>query len=281
MDYSINDSPANIVMEDIATSLIILPKYLYDTLLKENNSGDLIAVYSFYYYTAKWQQTNQIKATNGYCQTGLNFGEHRFLRAKKKLIILKLIEQVKIHKGGWYIKLNFIYKQDTTKQEPGKQGSYKNPEKQGLGKPVPNALSSNNKNALSSNKNTSPLKRTKLKRTKKAVPKFYKEFPFFKKEFTKIWFEEFIILKKKKKGSITERALKSQLKKIDKFSDGNYKTALQILEKSTNAGWTDFYKLNDNSKSFNNKSSVTIGSRRFASPNDEVETYKRGTPVYD
>ncbi len=75
---------------------------------------------------------------------------------------------------------------------------------------------------------------------------------FFKEEFKKIWFEEFLPLKKKKKASVTDRALKSQLKKINKFSAGNYKIALEILEKSVNSGWADFYELNSTKKETTN-----------------------------
>lgn len=75
---------------------------------------------------------------------------------------------------------------------------------------------------------------------------FYFEYPFFKDEFAKIWFNEFIPLKKKKKASITDRALKSQLKKIAGISNSNFNIALEILEKSVNSGWTDFYELKTN-----------------------------------
>lgn len=77
----------------------------------------------------------------------------------------------------------------------------------------------------------------------KKTPVFYSEFLFFKDEFKEIWFDEFIPIKKKKKAATTERALISQLKRIGKLSGNNYNTALTILEKTVNSGWTDFYPI--------------------------------------
>lgn len=96
-------------------------------------------------------------------------------------------------------------------------------------------------------------KRTKFSPTKKESnpsPKsnniifdFYSDYSFFKKEFSKIWFDEFLPLKLKKKASISERALKSQLSRINEYSGGDYEKAKQILEKSVNSGWADIYPL--------------------------------------
>ena len=74
----------------------------------------------------------------------------------------------------------------------------------------------------------------------------YSEFQFFKDEFKEIWINEFLPIKKKKKASTSDRALTSQLNKIKKLSNDKYMTALQILEKTVNAGYTDFYELKTN-----------------------------------
>ena len=73
-------------------------------------------------------------------------------------------------------------------------------------------------------------------------------FDFFKNEFKEIWIKEFIPLKKKKRGAITERALTQQLNKIKTLSGGDYYSAKQILENTVNSGWTDFYELKTNGK---------------------------------
>lgn len=100
--------------------LIILTKHTIDIFLREDNSADLIGLYVFYYYTAKWQRTNQPKCTDEYVMNGLSWGDIRFKRAKDKLVKLGLITQVHQRAEGriigWYIKLNFIFKDETVKK---------------------------------------------------------------------------------------------------------------------------------------------------------------------
>lgn len=100
-----------------------------------------------------------------------------------------------------------------------------------------------------SNSNSNIEDEIKDEDVKEKINDIYLEFDFLKDEFKEIWFNEFIPLKKKKKASVTDRALKSQLNKIQKLSNGIYNIALEILEKSVNSGWTDFYELK---KDFNN-----------------------------
>ena len=72
------------------------------------------------------------------------------------------------------------------------------------------------------------------------IENFRNEFDFFDNEF-ETYFKEFIELKKRKKASVKELILKNQLKKIEKLTAGDKKKALEILAKSVNSGWTDFY----------------------------------------
>lgn len=161
IQYSQNEEP------------IVLSKHLLDTLLKEENPTDLISLYCFYYYTAKWQQTNRPKATDQYCMNGLKIGWDRFSRAKKQLIQLKLIEIIKIQNNknqvsGWFIQVNFIWKKETINQNPENQvlvkvnksnNSNNFPE---LGNPSINALSSNIYSLTSfSNKKSTTSERNK------------------------------------------------------------------------------------------------------------------------
>lgn len=47
----------------IENNLVTLSKRTFDIFLKQENAADLIALYTFYYYTAKWQDSNQPKVT--------------------------------------------------------------------------------------------------------------------------------------------------------------------------------------------------------------------------
>ena len=103
---------------DIKDEPIVFSKILIDVLLKEDKPSDIISLYIFYYYTAKWQKTNQPKATSNYCMNGLKIGYSRFKKAQQKLIDLKLISKIQSRneKGqiiAWYIKVNFIWKRTT------------------------------------------------------------------------------------------------------------------------------------------------------------------------
>ena len=104
--YAVNEEP------------IVLSKPLMDKLLSQPRPADLIALYCFYYYTAKWQETNQPKATISYTANGLHWGEDRVRKIKKELISLGLIEGITTRGEGnrvtgHFIKVNFIWKNST------------------------------------------------------------------------------------------------------------------------------------------------------------------------
>lgn len=123
---------------DVANEPIVLSKAVGDLFLRQDNPGDLIALYWFYYYTAKWQGTNQPKASTLYAAKGLNWSEHRIRRVKQQLIQMKLIEDVVTRDEGQkvtghYIYVRFIWS-ETTLTEIQRVENRKG-----------NALSSNNK----------------------------------------------------------------------------------------------------------------------------------------
>lgn len=151
---------------------IVLSKAVLNLFLKNENEkpGDLISLYAFYYYTAKWQKTNQPYATIGYVSKGLKIGEHKVRRIKKELIKLGLIEDLQTTDAsgkitGHYVLVKFIWRAETVKQlnhpsENNKGGEKTTlPENHSVGNGKGNALSFNNKNALSfNNKNITKKK---------------------------------------------------------------------------------------------------------------------------
>jgi hypothetical protein len=136
----------------IENNIVILSKQTLDEFLKEDAPGDLIALYCFYYYTAKWQETNQPKASVQYVASGLHWGKDKVIKTKKRLEEIGLISDVRVvdettkQVKAWYVKLNYIWKTDT--QIPQSQRVAK-PES---GFQEANALNANNINALSANK---------------------------------------------------------------------------------------------------------------------------------
>ena len=98
-------------MQDfIEDSLVIMTKSTIDAFLNTDCYAELIGLYSFYYYTAKWQKTNQPKCTT---DKGIGWNVAKVRKYKQKLIDLGLIEDgvAKDDKGkgtGHYIKLKYV-----------------------------------------------------------------------------------------------------------------------------------------------------------------------------
>ena len=103
----------------IENSLIILTKQTLDIFLRQENPSELIALYTFYYYTAKWQQTNRPKCTTGYVAKALHWGIKKTQKIKKQLLEFGLVEDAKAVDPltkrvlGHYIKINYIFKKET------------------------------------------------------------------------------------------------------------------------------------------------------------------------
>lgn len=96
----------------IEDHLIGITKPSIDRMLRMDNAGDCIALYTFYCYTRKWQKNTIPRATSEYAMEGLKWGRERFSKAKGNLLQLGLIEDVQRtgENGrvlGWYIGVKF------------------------------------------------------------------------------------------------------------------------------------------------------------------------------
>ena len=174
----------------IENELIIFTKQTYDAFLKSDNPAELIALYSFYYYTAKWQKTNQPKCTTGYAANGLKWSESKIRKFKKELIDLGLIEDVAVRDehnkiAGHYIKLNYILKQSTLEEshtiENPQCGNSDSVEEMGT-----NALSANNINALSANNINDDTEKSKKVSLSKQIDEVIEAYKAICKSYTKI-----------------------------------------------------------------------------------------------
>ena len=96
----------------------------------------------------------------------------------------------------------------------------------------------------------------------------YLPFPFFRNDFKDIWLNEFLPLKKKKKASLSDRAITNSLNKILELSGGNYDTALKILERSVDNGWVSFWALK------NDDGDISKPQQRIESHNAAKEILK-------
>lgn len=101
-----------IELKDIANELLIINKVTIERILKFENPADCLALYVFYYSTAKWQKTNIVKATDKYVQEKLGWGLIRVRKTKEILTQNGLIEIVQRRTQGkiqgWYIKVAYM-----------------------------------------------------------------------------------------------------------------------------------------------------------------------------
>ena len=102
-------------LNDIANDLLILNKMTIDTLFRLDNCADCIALYIFYYKTAKWQKTNTIKANDLYVKKSLKWGAEKIKRTKailKENGLINIIQRRKEGKiEGWYIEVSYLVTQ--------------------------------------------------------------------------------------------------------------------------------------------------------------------------
>lgn len=105
----------NLKLNDIADDLLILNKMTIDTLFRLDNCADCIALYIFYYKTAKWQKTNTIKANDLYVKKSLKWGAEKIKRTKailKENGLINIIQRRKEGKiEGWYIEVSYLVTQ--------------------------------------------------------------------------------------------------------------------------------------------------------------------------
>jgi hypothetical protein len=93
---------------------VLLPKGIIDRLLKHERAADLIALYTFYSYTADWQGTNQPKANNKFVGKGLKWGRDKVPLVKSILVGMGLVEDVELRNPqskkieGHFIKIKFF-----------------------------------------------------------------------------------------------------------------------------------------------------------------------------
>lgn len=100
-----------------------LTKATIDRILKQENAADLLALYTFLSYTARWQETTQPKATVGYIGKALSWSERTVQRRKGQLREIGLIEDVAVsdREGkvtGWFVKVKYLVKVENHGDSP-------------------------------------------------------------------------------------------------------------------------------------------------------------------
>jgi len=256
------------MLNGIENELIIITKQTFDAFLRSEFPADLIALYNFYYYTAKWQETNQPKCTTGYTAEGLKWSEAKVRRAKKELMRLGLVEDVQQKVNGkvtgCFIKLNYILKQETINHpydfsQCGNESNHPYDFSQcGIVHRVENlqtnALSSNNINALSSNNINAlnPNKKTKKKDLDSLIDAYTEN------DSLKSAIHDFIEFRKQIKAPLTDKALTLSFNKLDKLANTNDELKISIINQSIERGWRGLFEVKETVKPASSASDYDI-----------------------
>lgn len=242
----------DIKLNDIADDLLILNKITVDRLFQLENCADCIALYVFYYKTAKWQKTNTVKANDQYVKKSLKWGISKIQKTKQTLKEHGLIDIVQRRKDGkiegWFIKVSYLVNERKADEIKIKVQNINNTQNE----QVENCTSgSEETNALKEKikcleKEIEVLKDNKKERKPKKQTKSYDEqiTEYTVNEELQNALKAFVQMRSFIKKPMTEYALKIMLKKLDELGN-NDTTKIAILNQSITHNWQGIFPLKD------------------------------------
>lgn len=240
----------DIELNDIADDLLILNKITVDRLFQLENCADCIALYVFYYKTAKWQKTNTVKANDQYVKKSLKWGISKIQKTKQTLKEHGLIDIVQRRKDGkiegWFIKVSYLVNERKADEIKIKVQNINNTQIE----QVENCTSgSEETNALKEKikcleKELEMLKDNKKERKKKKQAQSYDEqiAEYTQNEELQNALKAFIQMRSFIKKPMTEYALKLMLKKLDELGN-NDTTKIAIINQSITHNWQGIFPL--------------------------------------
>lgn len=242
----------DIELNDIADDLLILNKITIDRLFQLENCADCIALYVFYYKTAKWQKTNTVKANDQYVKKSLKWGISKIQKTKQTLKEHGLIDIVQRRKDGkiegWFIKVSYLVNERKADEIKIKVQNINNTQNQH----VENSTCGNeDTNALKEKikcleKEIELLKDNKKERKPKKQTKSYDEQieEYTQNKELQDALRAFIQMRSFIKKPMTEYALKLMLNKLDELGN-NDTTKIAILNQSITHNWQGIFPLKD------------------------------------
>lgn len=242
----------DIELNDIADDLLILNKITVDRLFQLENCADCIALYVFYYKTAKWQKTNTVKANDQYVKKSLKWGISKIQKTKQTLKEHGLIDIVQRRKDGkiegWFIKVSYLVNERKADEIKIKVQNINNTQNE----QVENCTSGNEEtNALKEKikcleNELKMLKDNKKERKPKKQTKSYDEqiAEYTQNEDLQNALKAFLQMRSFIKKPMTEYALKLMLKKLDELGNTD-DTKIAILNQSITNNWQGIFPLKD------------------------------------
>lgn len=106
-----------------ATRIVVIPDYLFDRLISEDNGENLIALWIRYARQARMQNGEDTKSYDGFMRKQMGWGISKFESTKRALKKLGLIETERTKDGDWITKVyGEIGVTDTLETNPLKTG---------------------------------------------------------------------------------------------------------------------------------------------------------------
>lgn len=240
----------DIKLNDIADDLLILNKITVDRLFQLENCADCIALYVFYYKTAKWQKTDTVKANDQYVKKSLKWGISKIQKTKQTLKEHGLIDIVQRRKDGkiegWFIKVSYLVNERKADEIKIKVQNINNTQNE----QVENCTSGNEEtNALKEKikcleKELEMLKDNKKERKSKSKSYDEQIAEYTENEELQNALKAFIQMRSFIKKPMTEYALKLMLKKLDELGNTD-DVKIAILNQSITHNWQGIFPLKD------------------------------------
>ena len=242
----------DIELNAIADDLLILNKITVDRLFQLENCADCIALYVFYYKTAKWQKTNTVKANDQYVKKSLKWGISKIQKTRQTLKEHGLIDIVQRRKDGkiegWFIKVSYLVNERKADEIKIKVQNIDNTQNE----QVENCTSGNEEtNALKEKTKCLKIEIKMLKDNKKErKPK--KQIKSYDDQITEYTQNEdlqnalkaFLQMRSFINKPMTEYALKLMLKKLDELGNTD-DVKIAILNQSITHNWQGLFPLKD------------------------------------
>ena len=247
-------------LNDIADELLIVNKSTIDKLFNLENCTDCVALYLFYYKTAKWQKTNTIKANDTYIKKSLKWGTDRIRKTKQTLKENGLIDIVQRRENGkitgWFVEVSYLVSQKKTEDIKIKVEESNNTQKQQVakarsGEEETNALKEKIKcleKEIEMLKNNNNIKERKKEEPKKKATSYDEILSGIADEELKTLYLEYIKMRKLIKAPMTDRALQMLISKVNTLEPDSIYNQKELLETAIMNNWKSVYPIKKGAK---------------------------------
>lgn len=237
-----------IKLNDISDNLLILNRATIDKLYRLENSAECIALYVFYYKTAKWQKTNVVKASDEYVKKSLKWGNEKIRKTKQTLKengLINIVQERKQNKiSGWYIEVCYLATRKSAEDIDVKVIDSKNTQNQQVANPTScgedtNAL----KEYIKCLKKEIEMLKNKEINKENPIEKILESYT--QNETTLDLLHEWLKVRKAQRAANTERSIELNIKKLDKLAKQSNLSVDDYLKEAIARSWRSFFPITD------------------------------------